>query len=110
MSDETPCGGGGDVDVAGYRFISNTACIVCVHVMDGQPILLFTHDSDGDLQFLCGASDHVTEDGRIDCLHCLIQAHPEVSTLPRVDLGMRAWRDDGATVWAVEPREEDEEE
>jgi hypothetical protein len=108
MNDNIPCGGGGDIDVAGYRFVTNTACFVCVHVMDGKPVLMFTHDSDGDLQFLCGASSHQTEDARIECLHCVVQAHPEVSTLPRVDLGMLAWRDDCDTAWNVELNDDEE--
>lgn len=43
----------------------NTACFVCCHVLEGQPILYVSHDKDdGMWQFLCG-SNHDMEDARI---------------------------------------------
>jgi hypothetical protein len=44
------------VSFAGCTFAADKGCFTCQHFVDGAPVLLFTHEADGDLQFMCGAS------------------------------------------------------
>ena len=53
------------IDLAGYTFSENQASIVCTHVWDGSPVLLFAHDSDGDIQLLCGEHSHTPSDALV---------------------------------------------
>ena len=46
------------ISLAGYTFDADSGCFTCIHVMEGAPVLLFLHESNGDLQFMCGADDH----------------------------------------------------
>ncbi|MDR7156619.1 hypothetical protein J2W40_003464 [Sphingobium xenophagum] len=53
------------INVAGYAFPENRASIVCTHVWRGSPVLLFAHDSDGDIQFYCGEESHSMSDALV---------------------------------------------
>jgi hypothetical protein len=55
-------------------------------IEDGYPILLVTHDEDGDWQFRCGTTNG-SEDARLVCLQEIVESHPSVAEL--VDLPMR---------------------
>ena len=45
----------------------NRACFTTKRVLDGLPILLVSHDEDGDWQSLCGTTNE-TEDAALVCL------------------------------------------
>jgi hypothetical protein len=90
------------ISLAGYTFASDKGCFTCSHVMDGAPVLLFAHEVDGDLQFMCGASDH---DFDKDCrwLHMshVLEWQPDLHSLPTVDMGFEAERTAVRAPWVV---------
>jgi len=92
------------VSFAGYTFASDKGCFACSHVMEGAPVLLFAHEADGDLQFLCGASGH---DFEKECrwLHTahVLERQPGLLTLPTVDMGFEAERTTVSAPWIVSP-------
>ena len=53
------------IELAGYTFPPNRASIVCTHVWNGDPVLLFVHDNDGDIQFYCGEEGHSGADAMV---------------------------------------------
>jgi len=65
---------------------------------EGHPILLVTHDDDGDWQFLCGTTSD-TEDGRLVCLKNIVEDHPSVAELADLPMGWRAFRDGPDKPW-----------
>lgn len=68
---------------------------------EGYPILLVSHDEDGDWQFLCGTTTE-TADAVVACLGCIFERHKfveELATLPR---GWLAWRDSDKDPWQME--------
>ena len=90
------------ISFAGYTFNGDKGCFTCQHVMDGTPVLLFVHEPDGDLQFMCGASDH---DFAEQCkfLHTahVLEWQPDLLLLPTVDFGFEAERSDVSSPWVV---------
>lgn len=92
------------ISFAGYTFDADKGCFTCKHVMDGASVLLFVHEPDGDLQFLCGASDH---DFAEQCkfLHAVhvLEWHPDLLSLPTVNVGFEAERRDAISPWVVTP-------
>jgi hypothetical protein len=91
------------IDFAGYNFPEDKGCFACQHVMDGVPVLLFVHETDGDLQFMCGAPGH--EYAECVLLHAsqLLEAQPDLAMLPTVDLGFQAERVNADSPWIVSP-------
>jgi len=76
-------------------------------VENGHPVLLVTHDDDGDWQILCGTTNE-TADGRVVCLGCAFELDRSIGQLAGLPRGWRAWRDSPADPWhreAVEPEE-----
>ncbi len=67
-------------------------------IEDGYPILLVTHDEDGDWQFLCGTTNH-SEDARLVCLKDIVEAHPSVAELADLPMGWQAKRDGPDKPW-----------
>ncbi|HEV8574994.1 MAG TPA: hypothetical protein VGR43_09835 [Dehalococcoidia bacterium] len=59
------------------------------------PLLLVTHDADGDWQFLCGT----TNDSVLVCLEDVVERFPEVAALADLPLGWRAWRSSPEDGW-----------
>lgn len=91
----------GTISFAGYTFNDDKGCFACQHVLDGAPVLLFSHEADGDLQFMCGESGH---DGDSCCLlHTahLLEWQPDLLTLPTVDFGFEAERANVSSPWIV---------
>ncbi|EIZ77701.1 hypothetical protein WSK_3711 [Novosphingobium sp. Rr 2-17] len=90
------------ISFAGYTFNADKGCFTCKHVLDGAPVLLFVHDPDGDLQFLCGASDHDFSE-QCKLLHAahLLDWQPDLLRLPTVNLGFEAERSDKNSPWLV---------
>jgi hypothetical protein len=97
------------ISFAGYTFDGDKGCLACEHVLEGAaPVLLFVHEADGDLQFLCGALGH--EWNRARALHAahLLDWHPDLLTLPTVEFGFEAERADANSPWIVSPIPKDE--
>jgi hypothetical protein len=92
------------ISFAGYIFASDKGCFACSHVMEGAPVLLFAHEDDGDLQFLCGASGH---DFEKECrwLHTrhVLDQQPDLLDLPTVEMGFEAERTSVGAPWIVSP-------
>lgn len=70
-------------------------------VLSGAPILLVTHDDDGDWQFLCGTTNDPV-DGRIVHLKHIVAMDPTVSEVADLPLGWRAFRDEVGGSWTRE--------
>jgi len=91
------------ISFAGYTFDDDKGCFTCQHVLDGAPVLLFVHEADGDLQFMCGAPDHDYDECRLLHAAHLLDAQPDLLMLPTVDFGFEAERPDVRSPWVVSP-------
>jgi hypothetical protein len=91
------------IDLAGYSFDSNKACIVCGHVIDGTPVLAVAHDDDGDLQFACGHKAHTAADWHLVGLEHLDLNELGLGGILTLDPGFAALRDDTDAAWQVVP-------
>ncbi|WP_076068161.1 hypothetical protein [Sphingomonas montana] len=91
------------ITLASYGFEPDKACIVCRHVIDGAPILVFVHDDDGDLQFACGGEAHSVDDWHAICLDHVDLAEHRLNRLPAVHAGHVAIREEAGGDWSVEP-------
>ena len=75
----------------------------------GLPILLVTHDVDGDWQFLCGTTNE-TGDAAIVCLGCMFDQDKTVGDVADLPRRWIAWRNSAGDPWIREPRPSDWEE
>ena len=89
------------IDLAGYSFDPNKACIVCGHVISGMPVFAVAHDDDGDLQFACGAEAHTAADWHLLGLEHLDLNELALTGMPTVDPGFAALRAKIDTAWEV---------
>lgn len=88
----------------------NRAVFTTRHVLDGtHPVLLVSHEMEGDWQFLCGTTNR-TEDGRIVCLATMVEQHPAVADLADLPLGWQASRNSVDQPWQRTKTELQEEE
>lgn len=86
----------------------DVACITTRFVLDdAHPILLVTHDDDGDWQFLCGSTDN-PDDGRLIGLDCALSLDPGLAELADLPLGWKAWRDSTEHEWERYAADDDE--
>jgi hypothetical protein len=77
----------------------NTAAITTRQVIeDDLPILLVSHDEDGDWQFLCGTSNE-SDDGRVVSLKHIVETYPSVAELADLPMGWQAFRDEPDGPW-----------
>jgi hypothetical protein len=77
----------------------NTTAISTKRVfVDSFPILLVTHDDDGDWQILCGTTN-APEDGLVVCLGCAYQRDRTIGALADLPRGWSAWRDAKDAPW-----------
>jgi hypothetical protein len=80
----------------------NTTTISTRRVIeDGYPILLVTHDTDGDWQILCGTTNEPA-DGLVMCLGCMFERDRTIGILADLPPGWRAWRDSVTDPWLRE--------
>jgi hypothetical protein len=91
------------ISFAGYTFDADKGCFACQHVLDGAPVLLFVHEGDGDLQFMCGAVGHDYAQCRLFHAAHVLDAQPDLFGLPTVDSGFQAERTDAFSTWVVSP-------
>lgn len=71
---------------------------------EGYPIVLVTHDDDGDWQFLCGTTNE-GDDIVISCFGCIYERHPFIKEFADLPKGWLAWREDENSPWYREPQE-----
>jgi hypothetical protein len=77
----------------------NVAAITTSNVLNGDPILLVTHDDDdGSWQFLCGKTNN-PDDGRIVGLECIFEQDPSVGELADLPRGWAASRTSVRAPW-----------
>ena len=70
----------------------------CRVIDEGYPVLLVTHDEEGDWQFLCNTTND-TEDARIVGLQCVVENHPSVCDLSDLPMGWQALREGPDQPW-----------
>lgn len=74
------------------------ACFTTRRVLDGMPILLVSHDQDGDWQFLCGTTNE-TKDGALVSLGGLLTQDGTLSGVTDLPGGWRATRQKIGEAW-----------
>jgi hypothetical protein len=79
----------------------NIGVFCCGHVhRQERPILLVTHETDGDWQFLCGGTDHHDPDDLFYLhLYHMLDADPTLHDVGDLHLGWEAERVDAASGW-----------
>jgi len=76
-------------------------------IHDGHAILLVSHDTEGDWQFLCGTTNR-PEDGMLVSLGSILQRDPSVGKLADLPEGWRAFRKSLNAPWNREQVEDGE--
>ena len=89
--------------------INTTAFTTKPVLHQGLPILLISHDIDGDWQFLCGTTNE-PKDGAVVCLGCVFDGDSTVGEVADLPKRWIAWRDSADAPWVREPRPSDWEE
>lgn len=88
----------------------NTAAFTTRPVLEqGLPVLLVSHDPEGDWQFLCGTTTEL-EDCKLVCLGCAFQRDPTLAEVADLPLGWLAEREAAGGAWERFPCPEDESE
>jgi hypothetical protein len=75
---------------------------------ENLPVLLVTHDIEGDWQFLCGTTGE-PEHCLVASLGCAVDRDPSLKDLADLPLGWRAWRDAIYSPWQREPKQDENE-
>ncbi len=77
----------------------NRAVFTTKQVLEGtHPILLVSHDTEGDWQFLCGTTNR-PEDGKLVSLGNIFELHPSVGQLADLPIGWEAVRESEGGTW-----------
>ncbi len=77
--------------------------LASARVVNGEPILLVTHDAaDGGWQFLCGSTDQAVEVRALE-LGEVVRLDPSLRALADLPVGWRAWRSTVTDPWHREP-------
>ena len=77
----------------------NSTAITTARILDsGFPVLLVSHDVEGEWQFLCGTTNK-TEDGRVASMQYFVENHPSVIELADLPMGWQAVRDGPDQPW-----------
>jgi len=85
----------------------NRATITTKPVLQGHPVLLVSHDPDGDWQFLCGTTNRV-EDGQVVSLGGILKQDSTLAELSDLPEGWRASRKKPGARWNREKIDERE--
>jgi hypothetical protein len=89
---------------------ANRAAFTTIRVLrEGYPVLLVSHDQDGDWQFLCGTTND-TAHAAVVCLGCAYERDRSVGPLADLPLGWHARRDSADSAWERFPSEADPDE
>ena len=86
---------------AGFTWEETKGCRACSHILAGLPVLLFVHEADGSLQFLCGAEGHAGDDAVWVHLNHVLDKHPDLCHMPTVDMGQESERPARGQDWTV---------
>ena len=71
---------------------------------ESYPIVIVTHDEDGDWQFLCGTTNE-NDDMVVACFGFIYERHPLIKEFADLPKGWLAWREDENKPWYREPQE-----
>ena len=89
-----------------YRFQEprNTRAIVCTHVLDeSKPILMVSHDADGDWQFLCGDEGHTdAKEAKVVSLESVVVRDVSLNELATMCTAHVARREAVGGAWSIE--------
>ncbi|MFL6793955.1 MAG: hypothetical protein ACJ8D6_02745 [Sphingomicrobium sp.] len=91
------------IDFAGYSYAEHKATIACSHVLSGAPVLVFVHDEEGDIHFMCGESGHGADGCRLVGLTHLLEHIRSMPDIPVVEPGYAAERREPGAPWSVSP-------
>ena len=87
----------------------NTAAFTTRRVIEqGLPVLLVSHDLDGEWQFLCGTTTE-TADCRIVCMGCAYERDQTIADVADLPIGWMAEREVVGSPWERFPRAADDE-
>jgi hypothetical protein len=84
----------------------NRAVFTTKPVLDGHPILLVSHDREGDWQFLCGTTNRA-EDAKIVSLGCIFERDGTLAEVAGLPEGWTAYRRVKGAAWGRERALED---
>jgi len=85
----------------------STGVFTTVKVLSGElPILLVSHDVEGDWQFLCGTTTEL-DDCRLICMGCAVERDSSIGELADLPEGWCAERDFPGDSWKRYPSPED---
>ena len=86
----------------------STAAFTTSRVLeDGFPVLMVSHDEEGDWQFLCGTTNEY-KDCRLVCLGCALERDGTLAEIADLPEGWLAFRDYVGGPWDREPRQRDD--
>jgi hypothetical protein len=77
-------------------------------IRENYPILLVSHDDDGEWQFLCGTTND-SKDCLIVCLGCAFERDRSIGELADLPEGWQAWRDNPQSPWQRGPNPHEDE-
>jgi hypothetical protein len=83
----------------------NRACFTTHRVLQGSPILLVSHDEDGDWQFLCGTTNELSEAALV-CLGDMLARDDTLNQVADLPEGWMAERSTVGAPWARSRNEE----
>jgi hypothetical protein len=66
-------------------------------------VVIFVHDEDGDIQFMCGESGHGVDDVHVVGLSHLLEHIRSIPDIPVVGPGYAAERSEPGATWSVSP-------
>jgi hypothetical protein len=66
-------------------------------------VLLFVHEEDGDIQFLCGETGHGVDDAQVVGLAHLLEHIGSMTDIPVVEPGFVAQRCRPGAPWSIRP-------
>jgi hypothetical protein len=82
-----------------FKDAVNTAAFTTTRVVnENYPVLLVTHEADGDWQILCGTTKS-KKDRLIICLGCAFENDRSIGEVADLPLGWKAWRTSRDSSW-----------
>jgi hypothetical protein len=86
----------------------NSAAFTTSRVLEeGFPILMVSHEDDGDWQFLCGTTSDY-EHCKLICLGCALESDGTLATIADLPRGWLAFREFVGGPWDRQPHPEDD--
>lgn len=88
-----------EVELFGYVYPGNAACLVCIHVGERAPLAFVACDEDGDLAFACERQAHEDAEWKVVALRRAAQM-VDLGALPQLEEGHQARRGPGGD-WQI---------